>query len=158
MPADRYPLPLGLEIASLATAVAAVAGVWLAWVLLTREFPGRRALDALATAAIALPAPLLCYYLLAVVARVWPLTRPGLVAAGVVSAMPPVVRRARAAFASLEPAYGNAARTLGASEWRVFSRIGLPLALRPVLAAIALVFARVLGELAAAFWLADPRV
>ncbi|MBZ5723893.1 MAG: ABC transporter permease subunit [Acidobacteriia bacterium] len=157
MPADRYPLSLGLEIASLATVIAAVAGVWLSRALL-REFPGKRTLDALATAAIALPAPLLCYYLLAVRGRVWPLTRAGLVAAGVLSAAPLLVRSARVAFASLQPAYGNAARSLGASEWRVFARIELPLAIRALLAAIALVFARLVAELAAAFWLADPRV
>jgi ABC-type sulfate transport system permease component len=37
----------------------------------------------------------------------------------------------------------------------VFLRIELPLELRPILAAIALAFARVLAELAAAFWIAD---
>jgi ABC-type molybdate transport system permease subunit len=39
----------------------------------------------------------------------------------------------------------------------VFLRIDLPLELRPILAAIALAFARVLGELAAAHWIADQR-
>jgi ABC-type molybdate transport system permease subunit len=39
----------------------------------------------------------------------------------------------------------------------VFLRIELPLALRPIVAAIALAFARLLGELAAAFWIADRR-
>jgi ABC-type molybdate transport system permease subunit len=39
----------------------------------------------------------------------------------------------------------------------VFWRIEVPLALRPILAAIALAFARVLAEFAAAFWIADRR-
>jgi molybdate transport system permease protein len=80
-----------------------------------------------------------------------------LVAAGVVSAMPLLIRVSRTAFASLDPNLGKAARSLGASGWRVFLRIELPLALRPILTAIALAFARVLGELAAAFWIASRR-
>ena len=134
-----------------------VVGLWLAWTLANREFAGKRALGALSTAALALPAPVLCYYLLCVLGRIWPLTGIGLVAAGVVSAMPLLVRASRAAFASLDPSLGKAARSLGASGWRVFLRIELPLALRPVLAAIALAFARVLAEFAAAFWIADRR-
>jgi ABC-type molybdate transport system permease subunit len=39
----------------------------------------------------------------------------------------------------------------------VFLRIELPLALRPILAATALAFARVLAEFAAAFWIAGQR-
>jgi len=158
MPADRYPLSLGLEVASLATVIAALAGLWLSWVLLNREFPGRRALGILTTMAMALPAPLVCYYLLGVLGRAWRVTPGGLVAAGVVSAMPLLARSARAAFASLEPQYGKAARSLGASDWRVFWRIELPLAHRAILAAVGFAFARVLAELAAAFWIADPRV
>ena len=40
----------------------------------------------------------------------------------------------RSAFAGLDPGYGRAARSLGASEWRVFSRIHLRLAFQPILA------------------------
>jgi len=158
MPVDRYPLALGLEIAGVATAIAAVTGVCLAWILQNRQFPGKRTLGALATAAIALPAPLLCYYLLAVLGRFWPVTLPGLTAAGVVSALPLLLRTARRRFAALNPAPAQAARSLGASEWRVFTRIDLPAAFHPILAATALALARVLLELAAAFYLAGPWV
>jgi molybdate transport system permease protein len=94
---------------------------------------------------------------LGVFARIWPLTEINLVAAGVVSAMPLLMRASRTAFASLDPNLGKAARSLGASGWRVFLRIELPLVLWPVLAAVALAFARVLAELAVAFWIADRR-
>jgi molybdate transport system permease protein len=150
-----YLLWLALRVAGLSTGISVVVGLWLAWTLSNREFAGQRALGALATAALALPAPVLCYYLLCVSARIWSLTGTGLVAAGVFSAMPLLIRASRTAFASLDPNLGKAARNLGASGWRVFLRIELPLALRPILAAIALAFARVLAELAAAFWIAD---
>ena len=148
---------LALRVAGLSTGISVVVGLWLAWTLANREFAGKRALGALATAALALPAPVLCYYLLCVLGHVWSLTEVGLVAAGVFSAMPLLIWASRTAFASLDPDLGKAARSLGASGWRVFLRIDLPLELRPILAAIALAFARVLGELAAAHWIADQR-
>ena len=157
MPVPRYLLWLGLRVAGVSTGISVVVGLWLAWLLSNREFAGKRALGALVTAALVLPAPLLCYYLLGVFARIWPLTEINLVAAGVVSAMPLLVRASRTAFASLDPNHGKAARSLGASDWRVFWRIELPLALRPILTAIALAFARLLGEFAVAFWIADVR-
>jgi molybdate transport system permease protein len=153
----RYLPWLALRVAGLSTGISVVVGLWLAWTLANREFAGKRALGALSTAALALPAPVLCYYLLCVLGRVWPLTEIGLVAAGVLSAMPLLIRAFRGTFASLNPSLGKAARSLGASGWRVFWRIELPLDLWPVLAAIALAFARVLAELAAAFWIADRR-
>jgi molybdate transport system permease protein len=148
---------LALRVAGLSTGISVVVGLWLAWTLANREFAGKRALGALATAALALPAPVLCYYLLCVLGRVWPLTGIGLVAAGVFSAMPLLIWASRTAFASLDPNLGKAARSLGASGWRVFLRIDLPLELRLILAATALAFARVLAELAAAYWIADLR-
>ena len=157
MTVPRYLLRLALRVAGLSTGISVVVGLWLAWTLANREFAGKRALGALSTAALALPSPVLCYYLLCVLGRVWPLTEMNLVAAGVVSAMPLLIRVSRTAFASLDPNLGKAARSLGASRWRVFLRIELPLALRPILTAIALAFARVLGELAAAFWIASRR-
>ena len=101
---------LALRVAGLSTAVSVVVGLWRAWTLANREFAGKRVLGALATAALALPAPLLCYYLLCVLGRVWSLTETGLVAAGVLSAMPLLIRASRPAFASLDPDLAKAAR------------------------------------------------
>jgi molybdate transport system permease protein len=153
----RYLLWLALRVAGLSTGISVVVGLWLAWTLANREFAGKRALGTIVTAALALPAPVLCYYLVCVFARIWPLTEINLVAAGVVSALPLLVRAFRTTFSSLDPNLGKAARSLGASGWRVFWRIEVPLALRPILAAIAVAFARVLAEFAAAFWIADRR-
>jgi molybdate transport system permease protein len=157
MIAPRYLLWLALRVAGFSTGISVVLGLWLGWTLANREFAGKRALGALTIAAIALPAPVLCYYLLAVFAHIWSLTEINLVAAGVLSAMPLLIRASRTAFASLDPNLAKAARSLGASGFCVFFRIELPLALRPILAATALAFARVLAEFAAAFWIANRR-
>jgi molybdate transport system permease protein len=158
MPLDRYAPALGAEVAGLATAIAVFLGVSLGWIQQNMQFPGKRALGVFATAAMALPAPLLCYCLLAELGHVWPLTQLGLTAAGVVSVLPFLLRRSRGWFGSLNPAYAQAARSLGASEWRVFAHVELPLIWRPLLSAAALALVRLLLELTAAFWIAEFRV
>ena len=47
---------------------------------------------------------------------------------------------------ALDPRYARAARSLGASRWRVFWRIKLPLLLKPVLTACAVAFAVSVGQ------------
>ncbi len=135
----------GLRIAILSSAVAILFGLWLAWLLATHEFSGKRAVRAVIGFALVLPAPIVCYYLLFSPAHLWSW---GMVAAGTLSALPLVTRTARAAFSSVNPVYRRAAQTLGASEWRLFWRVELPLAFHPVLAGAGLAFARVAAELA----------
>jgi ABC-type sulfate transport system permease component len=53
---------------------------------------------------------------------------------------------ATAAFAALDPVYEDAARTLGAGEWRIFTRIALPSAAGSVGAGIAFAWLRAIGE------------
>ena len=53
---------------------------------------------------------------------------------------------ATAAFGGLDPVYEDAARTLGASEWRIFARISLPGAAAGVGAGIAFAWLRAIGE------------
>jgi molybdate transport system permease protein len=60
--------------------------------------------------------------------------------------LPLLVKSSRAAFESVDRSYERAARTLGASEWRLFWRVTLPLAHRSILAAGALAFAQALGD------------
>jgi ABC-type sulfate transport system permease component len=53
---------------------------------------------------------------------------------------------ATAAFGAIDPIYGDAARTLGASEWRIFSRVALPAAAGGIGAGIAFAWLRAIGE------------
>jgi ABC-type thiamine transport system ATPase subunit len=59
------------------------------------------------------------------------------------------VRAARVAFEEVNPRFEQIARTLGASEWRVFFTITLPLAARGVVSGMLLAFARAVGEFGA---------
>ena len=80
----------------------------------------------------------------------WPAT---VIAAAVVS-FPLMYLTARAALEQVDAHVLEAARTLGASEWRLFGEITLPLAWPGVLAGTILSFARALGEFGATLMVA----
>ncbi len=136
MPVDWSPLWRCLAVASLATALALAVGLWLGW----------RRWQIFVALQLALPPTILCSYFL-----FHPLSWPVAAAAGILYAVPFLARTAAAAFQSLDPVYANAARSLGASEYRVFWRIALPLARRRIASAAAIVFARILTEYAVTF-------
>src|SRR5579884_4299566 len=165
---DWFPLVLSLEVAGAATVLSLAVGLWLAWLLANREFPGKDLLDAITTLPLALPPTVLGYYLLVVIGRyswfgrAWeavtgsPLvfTWRAAVIASTLHAIPLVVKSSRAALESVDHAFERAARSLRASEWKTFWRISLPLARRPIAAAIALAFARSLGDFGATLMIA----
>jgi len=67
---------------------------------------------------------------------------------------PLLVRSARVAFEQVNPRYEQIARTLGASDGRVFLSITLPLAMRGIIGGGILAFARALGEFGATIMVA----
>lgn len=160
MPIDWSPLWLSLRVACLSTAIAVIFGLGLAYVLANRNFRGKEALDAAITLPFVLPPTVLGYYLLVLLGRETPLGRlyewitgsplvftwQAAVLAAFIHSAPLLIKSARAALESVDHSYERAARTLGASEWKLFWRVSLPLAWRSVLAAIALAFARSLGD------------
>jgi molybdate transport system permease protein len=68
------------------------------------------------------------------------------VVAATFHSVPLLVKSARAALESVDRNLENAARTLGASEARIFWQVTLPLAQRSILAATVFAFARALGD------------
>ncbi len=80
----------------------------------------------------------------------WPAT----VISAVVMTFPLMYMAARAGFEQVDTNVENAARTLGASEWRVFWTVTMPMAWPSVVAATILTFARALGEFGATLMLA----
>jgi molybdate transport system permease protein len=160
MQIDWFPLWLSLRVAFVSTAVAFVLGLWLAYILANREFRGKEVLDAAVTLPLVLPPTVLGYYLLVLLAgnsplgKLWenifgsPLvfTWKAAVVAALLHSLPLLVKSARAALESVDRSLERAARNLGASEWRLFWRVTLPLARRSILAAVALAFARSLGD------------
>ncbi len=81
----------------------------------------------------------------------------GLVVAASVMSFPLMVRAIRLGFQSVDPRLEWAARTLGASPWRTFVRVSVPLARRGILAGCVLAFARSLSEFGATVMLVSQR-
>jgi molybdate transport system permease protein len=168
MAIDWFPLWLSLKVAAVATVISLIAGIWLAWLLANKRFKGKDLLDALTTLPLALPPTVLGYYLLVLIGRTswighaWeavtgsPLvfTWRAAVIASTLHAIPLLVKSSRAALENVDRAYERAARSLGASEWRLFWRVSIPLARRPIAAATALAFARSLGDFGATLMVA----
>ncbi|AKU93479.1 Molybdenum transport system permease protein ModB [Labilithrix luteola] len=154
------PLLLSFEVASIATAVAAVIGIGVAAILANLKFPGRDLVDVIFTAPMVMPPTVLGYYVLVVLGRQSMLgrlyesltgssivfTRTGAVVAAVIGALPLVVKSVRASFEDTDPTLMLAARTLGARPLRAFLSVQLPLATRGIVAALMLAFARSLGD------------
>lgn len=165
---DLFPLWLSLRVAAASTVFVVVAGIALAWLLARKRFFGREALDALVTLPLVMPPTVLGYYLLVLLGRAGLVGRVfesltglqlvftwrGAVVAAAAGALPLMVKTARAAIASVDTQYEDAARTLGKSEWQVFRRVTLPLASRGILAAAMLAFARALGDFGATLMVA----
>lgn len=159
----RTALWLSIRTSVTAAAVAALFGVPLAWLLARIDFPGRGLVRALATLSMVLPPVVGGVALFASFGRRgvfgqylddWfgvrlPFTTTGVVVAQVFVAMPFLVLTVEAALRQLDHRVEDAARTLGASRWYVFSRVTLP-SIRPALVAgIVLAWARALGEFGA---------
>jgi molybdate transport system permease protein len=141
------PLWLSLRYAGLSTLICIPPGILLAYLLAHREFPGRDLLDAAASLPLALPPAVLVYYLLSALRR-WPVAfswRRAL-ALSTIYTLPLLICMSRAALAAVDHSFENAARGLGASEWRVFWRITAPLAGRGLLAAILAALARAVAD------------
>jgi molybdate transport system permease protein len=160
MQIDWFPLWLSLRVAVLSTLIGLAIGLWMGYVLANRKFRGKEVLDAAVTLPLVLPPTVLGYYLLVVIGRNGAIGKlyeattgmplvfswQAAVVAAVVHSAPLLIKFLRASLESVDRSYERAARSLGASEWRVFWRVTLPLARRSILAATALAFARSLGD------------
>ena len=155
-------LRLSLLTSVAATAVVVVLGVPVAWMLATREFPGKRVVEVLVDLPMVLPPTVAGFALLMAFGRAGlagraldalgitlPFTTLGVVVAQVFMGVPFMVGPARASFASLDPKLVDAAATLRARETFTFFHVALPLALPGLLAGVAMSAARALGEFGA---------
>jgi molybdate transport system permease protein len=155
-------------MAVLSTLLILPAGLWIAWCLARLRWRGKAMVETLLTLPLVLPPVVTGLVLLKLFGRRGPIGhclhqwldidvvftwRAVLIALAVMS-LPLFVRAARTAFEDVNPALEQIGRTLGASEWRVFFTITLPLARRGVIAGALLAFARALGEFGATIMVA----
>jgi molybdate transport system permease protein len=164
---DWSPLWISLATSLTATAITMVVGLAAAAWRERRTGAMMALVDGIFLLPLVLPPTIVGFLLLLLLGRNGPLGKlllrlggtvvfswPATVIAAAVVAFPLMYLTARAALEQVDPHYLQAARTLGASEWRVFREVALPLAWPGVLAGTILSFARALGEFGATLLLA----
>ena len=155
-------LALSLRVSLTATLVVLPPAIWVAHLLARGRFRGRGLLDAAVHLPLVLPPVVTGYALLLLFSRSGPLGAvleplglglafrwTGAALAAAVMAFPLVVRAIRLAIEAVDPKLEEAAATLGASPWRVWRTVTLPLIAPGLLAGATLGFAKAFGEFGA---------
>jgi len=157
---DWPAVALSLRLAATTTLLLLVIGLPLANWLTFSHRPGRWAVDALVALPLVLPPTVLGYYVLVALGPRSPLGRAyeaitgspivfsfqGLLIASMLYSLPFAVQPLAAAFAAIDRSLIETAWCLGASRFRTFTRIVMPLARPGILAAAVLTFAHTVGE------------
>ncbi|WP_293052287.1 MULTISPECIES: molybdate ABC transporter permease subunit [unclassified Moorena] len=164
---DFSPLWISLKTAGLATILAFFLGITVAGWMFSYQGKGKGIIDSILTLPIVLPPTVVGFLLLLLLGRNSPvgqllrqlgvsviLSWPATVIAATVVAFPLMYKTVLGAFKQVNQDLINCARTLGASECRVFWQVLLPLAWPGVMAGTVLAFARALGEFGATLMLA----
>lgn len=170
-PGGRAAIRNSLLTAPVATLLATVFGVPLAYTLARSSFRGKRIVEAFVVLPIVLPPVVAGAMLLSGVGRFTPVgaffaTRglsltdslAGVVLAQTFVAAPFVIITARAGFSGVDRRLEQASRSMGYGPIETFGYVSLPLAKNMVLAGVVLTFARAIGEFGAVLMVANnPR-
>jgi molybdate transport system permease protein len=153
---------LSVETSLCAAALTIVLGTPMAYLLATREFRGKRLLEAIIALPMVLPPTVAGVGLLLAFGRAGlagrtlgllgvsiPFTTAAVVLAEAFIAAPFFIGAAAAGFRGVEQRYLDAALTLRAAPATVFFRVMLPLALPSVVAGASMSWARAMGEFGA---------
>jgi molybdate transport system permease protein len=157
-----HAMRLSAVTSTVSLALAVFFGTPVAYLLARREFPGKTLVDLLVDLPIVLPPTVAGVALLVAFGRRGVLgehldatgielafTTTAVVLAQLFVSAPYYIRTVKAGFESVSPDYEGVASTLGASSWRIFRRIVLPLSWPSVVAGAILCWARGLSELGA---------
>jgi len=153
--------------ALLATLIALVVGLPLAYLLARRDFPGKNVIQGIIDLPIIIPHTAAGVALLMVFGRRGLLGGPfaslglyftenlaGIVVAMLFVSLPLLVDTARESFSRVDPRLEGVARTLGATHWTAFRKVTLPLAWRGIVSGSVLMWARGISEFGAVVILA----
>lgn len=162
-PEEWTAIWLSLRVALVATLAALPVAISVAYILARKSFFGRQVLNGLVHLPLVLPPVVTGYLLLVVFGQNGPIGGPlyeifgisfafrwtGAALAAAIMAFPLMVRAIRLGFEAVDTGLEDAAATLGASRWRVWRTVTLPLVLPGILAGGVLGFAKALGEFGA---------
>jgi sulfate transport system permease protein len=151
-PAAASALRLTILSSLAVSAVNAVMGTLIAWVLVRDQFPGRRFVEVVIDIPFALPTIVAGLVLLTLYGPTSPIgidllgTQRAIVFALLFVTLPFVVRTVQPVLIALDTEAEQAAASLGAGRLTTFRRIVLPVLLPAIASGTALAFARAMGE------------
>ena len=162
-PVEWEILQLSLKVAFWSVLCSLPIAVAVAMLLARSNFPGKSLFDAIVHLPLVLPPVVIGYFLLLLLGRRGPLGAvleeyfgivvafrwTGAALAAGIMGFPLMVRAIRLSIEAIDGGLEAAARTLGATRWRVYATVTLPLALPGILTGALLSFARSLGEFGA---------
>ena len=157
---DWTAVALSLRLALIVSLVLLVFALPLAYWITFSRWRGKFLVEAIVALPLVLPPTVLGFYVLVAIGsrspigRLWEqwtghglaFTFQALVIASIVYSLPFAVQPIAASFAQLDTALVDAAATLGASGWRTFSRVIVPLSIPGIVAGGVLSFAHTIGE------------
>ena len=141
-----------LTISAGVTVVNLVFGLLVAWVLTRDDFPGKRLVDSVIDLPFALPTIVASLVMLALYGPNSPVdlhlqhTKWGVAVALLFVTLPFVVRSVQPVLLELDRETEEAAASLGASNWTIFTKVILPALLPSLLSGAGLAFSRAIGE------------
>jgi len=160
-----YKLTFGTSF--IAACVNLVFGLLIAWVLVRYQFPGKKIVDAFVDLPFALPTAVAGISLTALLAGngwVGQYFEPfgiqlafnpnGVVIALIFIGLPFVVRTVQPVLEDSEKELEEAATSLGATRWQVFTKVILPSITPALLTGFAMAFARAIGEYGSVIFIA----
>lgn len=165
---EWQPIILSIKVALSSLIFVSILGVFFAYLMQRFEFFGKAAVEAVFSLPLVLPPVVTGFLLLVLIGRQGPFgkiftetlhtqiifTPYAAILAGTVVAFPLMYQSTKAAFQNIDRSLEDAARTLGAGEWRVFLTVTLPLAKTGLLSGMVLSFSRALGEFGATIMVA----
>ena len=162
-PDEWDAIVLSLKVGLTSVALSLPFGLFFAWLLARREFPGKSLLDGVIHLPLVVPPVVVGYLLLVLLGRKGLIGEPmfdwfgltvafrwqGAAIASAVMGFPLMVRAIRLSLDSVDRGLESAARTLGAGPFDTFRSVTLPLIAPGILTGVILAFARSLGEFGA---------
>jgi molybdate/tungstate transport system permease protein len=147
-----------------ATCFGVLFGVPLAYVLARQRFPGKRIVNGLVDLPIVIPHTAAGIALLSVFGRKFyggkffdffginfVGAEPGIIIGMMFGSVPFLINAARDGFLAVDPRMEQVAQSLGASPWKTFWTITLPLARRSIMTGSMLMWSRGISEFGAVF-------
>jgi molybdate transport system permease protein len=157
---DWTAIALSVKLATIVAAILLILGLPIAYWLTFSTWRGKFLVEGIVALPLVLPPTVLGLYVLLAIGSESPIGRwwtawtghglaftfEALVLASILYSLPFAVQPIASAFSQVDASLLEASATLGASRWRTFARVILPLSIEGVVTGAVLSFAHTLGE------------